>query len=469
MRAAAGRDRGEALTAWRGGVLYTGGDGWTPVTGHTIFTEDGRILAILPSLCDNARTLERKTPAERMHDLQGRYMMPGLINLHVHLNSGGRPAKKKMKPGDYIRLVHLASSNPVLKEAALRLTASHAKTLLMSGVTTIRTMGGIADLDTRIRDRILAGRLTGPRVLACNTGISVPGGHVAGSLAYPARSVSEAVDCVDRIASESTDLVKLMITGGIMDAERRGEPGALKMPPEMVRAACDRAHHHGLPVAAHVESPAGMIAALENGVDTIEHGALCPTGPEAPGMSADGEAVRTNARIMELFHETGASLVTTLSPVVPLSGLDPAFTHMREMDRYNSRVVLDGIAACARQCLEEGIPVGLGTDTGCPYVTQYDTWRELAYFHSFLEVTEQKALETATAGNARIAGIYDRTGSLEPGKSADLLILGRDPVRDLTALRDPEAVVARGILYDRPEIRRYPEIDTQLDTLYRKE
>lgn len=123
----------------------------------------------------------------------------------------------------------------------------YAKTQLLSGVTTIRTVGGIADIDTRLRGRIAAGKCDGPRILAADMAVSVPGGHMAGSLAYEATSAAQAAEDVRKIAQGKPDLIKLMITGGVLDAKKKGEPGELKMPPEYVRAACGEAHRLGLP------------------------------------------------------------------------------------------------------------------------------------------------------------------------------------------------------------------------------
>ena len=134
-------------------------------------------------------------------------------------------------------------------------------------------MGGLGDFDTRLRDEIAAGRASGPQILAANQGISVPGGHMAGSVAAAAHSTQEALELLARAEREGVDLVKLMITGGVLDAKEKGVPGELKMPPEMVKAVCEQAHRDGYTVTAHVESPEGVKVALRNGVDSIEHGA----------------------------------------------------------------------------------------------------------------------------------------------------------------------------------------------------
>ena len=133
-------------------------------------------------------------------DLKGEYVMPGLINLHVHLPSSGRP---KRKPTDPVKLVKLLTSNALFRRIVLAVCESLAKTELLSGVTTIRTVGGVMDVDTKIRDRVKAKKVVGPRILASNMAISVPGGHMADSLAYACRDEEEARECVRKIASEA--------------------------------------------------------------------------------------------------------------------------------------------------------------------------------------------------------------------------------------------------------------------------
>ena len=464
------RDRQKEYTAYTQGILLDGSRDMVPQTGQVVIVRGGRIEAVQPEG-------ELLPPGCEVVNLQGMYLMPGLINMHVHLNSGGKPSRRKKKPEDYVRLVRLATSTPVTRQLLRMRIRGLAAEQLQSGVTTIRTVGGIANFDSQVRDEAPrvplrqsgAGSIvsdlvhstgfkvpqvlvhsTGsmvPRILTSNTGISVPGGPVAGSLAYAARSAQEAAAYVDKIAQDEPDLIKLMITGGIMDAEKEGEPGVLKMPPEVIEAACSRAHELGFPVASHTESTEGVLAALRGGVDTIEHGAM-PT-----------------QEMMDLFHSRGAALITTLSPVVPLARLSEEVTHVRPMDRANAEIVLQGIIGCAVRALEEDIPVGLGTDAGCPYVTQYDTWRELEYFHRLCGVTNTFALYTATLRNAQIAGIDGETGSIEAGKSADLLVTAGNPLEHLRALRKPAMVVLRGQRIVSPQAKHFGEIDRALDEL----
>ena len=290
----------------------------------------------------------------RRIDLHGRYLLPGLINMHVHLAGNGKIQKKQR---DLETLVRRILSNPVSRAVAYRMVCSFARTELLGGVTTIRTVGGLDTFDTRLRDEIRAGRRIGPRVLAANEGISVPGGHMAGSVAIAARTVDEALAQVDAVHAQGADLVKLMITGGVMDATERGVPGEVKMPAGMVRAVCERAHALGYTVAAHTESTEGVRIALQNGVDSIEHGA------------------KPDEEILRLFHERGAFLCVTLSPALPYARFDRSVTHLTEVEQFNGNVVFEGMVACAKAALGHDIPVVLGNDVGCQWIAQYDFWR----------------------------------------------------------------------------------------------
>ena len=416
-------------------MLLDGSEHMTPRRGQAVLVDDDRIAAVLP---------ERDCSLEGFEviDLGGQYLMPGLINLHVHIPAGGKPSKKPM---DAKKSVKLATSNALTRKYIEYMYKSYCRTELLSGVTTFRSVGGIENYDTWIRDRIAAGKAVGPRILAGNMAVSVPGGHMAGSLAYEATPPAEAAAYVRKIAADKPDLIKLMVTGGVLDATVKGEPGVLKMEPALVKSACDEAHRLGFQVAAHVESPQGMRVALENGVDTIEHGA------------------KPDAEIIRLFRETGAVHVATLSPALPYALFDPEVSHVSETERFNGEVVFRGIVDCAKQCLANDIPVGLGTDTGCPYVTHYDMWRELQYFHKCCGVPNSFALYTATKRNAEIAGIGDVTGSIQAGRCADFIVCARNPLEDLTVLRNLSMVVARGTVIRDPKIKKMPQVEAELD------
>lgn len=416
------------------GILLDGKEDMTPQTDKIILIEGDKIQAIVSKDSDIS--------TYQIIDLEGKYVMPGLINLHVHLPASGKPKKKQ---SDNRKLVRIVTSNALFKKFAIKLCENYARTQLMSGVTTIRTVGGILNFDTLIRDSIKVGKCIGPRILASNMALSVVDGHMAGSLAYEVKSEEEARFYVNKVAQDNPDLIKLMITGGVLDAKVKGEPGELKMPPEYVKAACDEAHHLGLKVAAHVESSEGVRVALENGVDTIEHGAM------------------PDSEIIELFKKKKAVHIATLSPALPFALFDRSVSNTTEIEQYNGKLVFEGIIECAKQCLKEGIPVGLGTDTGCPYITQYDMWREMHYFHKYCGVSNAFALYTATKRNAEIAGIDDITGTIEANKMADIIVCAKNPLEDLTVLRNIDMVIHSGNLIHHPKVKKMAEVEKELD------
>lgn len=420
--------------AYINGKILDGDKDMQVKEGMVILTDGEKITGI-----------EKEVPSAadiKVIDLGGRYIMPGLINMHVHLAGNGKPRKKQR---DNEKLVKTLMGTALSRAVAYKIVSDFAKTELLSGVTTIRTVGGLGDFDTKLRDEVVAGKKTGPRILAANEGISVPGGHMAGSVAVAAGSIDEALKQLEHAENEKADLIKLMITGGVLDAKEKGVPGELKMKPEMVKAVCDKAHAAGYKVAAHVESPEGVKVALENGVDSIEHGA-----------KPDDEMLR-------LFKEKKAFLCTTISPAVPYALFDRSLTNATEVEQYNGNIVFEGIVECSKAALANDIPVVLGNDVGCPWITQYDFWRELCYFHKYTGVSNAFALYTATKRSAELAGIGDVTGSIEVGKCADMIVTKENPLDNLAALRNVDMVIARGRMIDKPKVKINKLVEQELD------
>lgn len=404
-----------------------------------VVNDEGRIAAI-------GAADEATAPANAQEiDLKGAYLVPGLVNLHVHLCGSGKPTSAGAA-GD---LIDKVVGNPIGMWYLRRIIKKHAQQQLASGVTTVRSVGdpGFADVD--VRDAINAGKYQGPRLLTSGVGVTVPGGHGAGLFAHIAKTPEQAREIVRDCFARKCDLVKLFITGGVFDAEKEGEPGVLRMSPEIAAAAVDEAHKLGMATAAHIESAEGVRVGLEAGVDTIEHGAdLTP-------------------ELIALFKENGvgrsSSLTCTVSPALPFVELDPKKTHSTEIQKVNGNIVYKGIVHAAQAALEAGIPVGLGTDSACPYVTHYDMWREVVYFERIIGAPRKLALHTATLGNARILGLGDETGSIEVGKAADLIVLDENPLDNLEALRQVKMVMARGKLVSGLSVKHLPELDHELD------
>lgn len=416
------------------GIILDGTRQMQPQKGLSVLVKDGKIIDLVPDTTDLSNY--------RVIDLHGHYLLPGLINMHVHLAGSGKPQKKQR---DNEKLVKTIMGSSLTRAVAYKMVAGFAKDELLGGVTTIRTVGGLGDFDTRLRDEIASGKKIGPRILASNQGISVPGGHMAGSVAIAAADIPDALRALERSEKEKVDLIKLMITGGVLDAKEKGVPGELKMPPEMVRAVCEKAHQDGYLVAAHVESPEGVRVALENGVDSIEHGA------------------KMDDAMIQLFKERGAFLCTTISPALPYAFFDRSITNATEVEQYNGKIVFEGIVDCSKAAIANDIPVVLGNDVGCPWITQYDFWRELYYFHKYVGVSNAFALYTATLRSAELAGIGTITGSIQKGKAADMIVTARNPLEDLRALRNLEMVFAGDTVIEHPKVKKRKQVEAELD------
>lgn len=377
-------------------------------------------------------------------DLCGKYMTPGLINLHVHLPGSG---KAPFKNSNSKKLVKLITKIPFLHPVGVMIGKKAAVTSLRSGVTTLRAVGGVSNFDTILRDKINKGKIEASRLYVANSAVSVPGGHMEGTVSVSCNSIEEAVKFVDKLAEQKVDLIKIMITGGVIDAEKRGEPGVLKMQPDMVKACCDEAHRLGYKVAAHVESNEGVKIAIENGVDTIEHG----------GQFDDED--------LNIVKDRNVSFVATFSPAVPLAILSDEETGCNEFARFNTRVVLKHILLGVKKALENDVPVGLGTDTGCPFVTHYGFYRELVWYKELTNVSNEYALYTGTLLNAKILGKDSEIGSIEEGKLADLVVFEKNPLEDLNNLQNPNLVMKDGKIVKNLKIKKDPFIISCLDKI----
>lgn len=297
-------------TAYTGAVILDGTETMQPQKDKVLLVGDGKILDII------AKKDWKPDEETEVVELHGAYLAPGLINLHVHLPGNGGASKK---PRDNKKLVKTLMSYRLSRRIVKNLCAKYAKIELYSGVTTIRCVGGIRDFDSQIRDEINGGKRIGPRMLVANTAITVAGGHMEGSVAKAVKNPKEAKNMVRKIARQNPDLIKLMITGGVLDGTVMGEPGQLKMSADIVEAACKEAHKLGYQVAAHVEGKEGLKVALQHGVDTIEHGA------------------EPDEEIIQLFQEHGVALVTTISPAIPFAKFEPKDSYATEMGQVNGK------------------------------------------------------------------------------------------------------------------------------------
>lgn len=376
-------------------------------------------------------------------DLKGRYLMPGMINAHVHLPGTGKPTNAS----EASDLAAKVDKSKIMQAVLGTVVKKNLLTTLNAGITTVRSVGEVSYRDLDNRNKINSGQYVGPRLLACGYGVTVHGGHTDGLMGIPCDTQQECIKVIQDNAAKGADWIKIFVTGGVFDATVKGEPGVVRMSYELAKASCDEAHRLGYKVASHTESTEGVRIALKAGVDTIEHGA------------------QMDQEIIDLYKENGSAVVCTIIPALAIAKLPGEMTKMDEVNRFNGEVVMNNIIESAKQALENDIPVGLGTDASCPYITHYALWREVYYFAKLCGASPAFALHAVTLKNAEILGISEITGSIEDGKCADLIVLDQNPLEDLTALRNVKMVMARGHLIREPKVKRIEYIDAELDKL----
>ncbi len=388
-------------------------------------------------------------------DLHGRYVMPGLINAHVHLLLSGKPMKAGVGGKSQDRAIKLLDTG-LGHRLVHAMVKRNAVTMLHSGLTTARALGDMFYSDVKLRDLIAEGKAEGPRLLVSGPIICVTGGH-GGSLGNVADSPWEARKRVRENIHHQVDLIKICSTGGVSDARKVGEAGRLQMTLEEISAVCEEAHKAGFMVASHTQSTEGIRLALQGGVDTIEH-----------GSSLD-------AQIIDLFLHNPKSLrgysclVPTLAPAIAIGRIDPALTKMKPVNIANSNIVYENMVKGMNQALAAGVKVGMGTDASLAYVTHYGAWRELYYMVKYAGFRPETAIQCATRVNAEILGIEDQTGTIEEGKSADLIVLDGNPLEDLRTLSAVRMVMAGARFIEKPRVRKRPKLDAVLDSLDGKE
>lgn len=386
-------------------------------------------------------------------DLTGKYVMPGLINTHVHLFADGKPftlsASEGMLQFAYNHILNTKFGKSVLKKRMKR----NALTALHAGVTTMRSVGEFFYTDVALRDEINANTFVGPNLLVSGFFLSVTGGHGAPYLALVGDSPWEARKNVRINVKHGVDLIKICVTGGVTDAKMVGEAGRLQMTVDEVAAICDEAHKLGLRVAAHVESTEGVRVALKGGVDTIEHGA-----------EMDDEIIglyKNNPNALNGY----TALIPTLQAAYPSASLDTSVTKVSATVKENSRLIYTSMLKSVHQAIEHGITMGVGTDAAMPFVTHYDMWRELDHYMRQTNLSTAQVIEMATRTNAKILGVDQVTGTLEVGKNADLIVLEHNPLERIEALSNVNMVMVNGNLIPTPSITRIPEVDQLLNSV----
>jgi imidazolonepropionase-like amidohydrolase len=328
-------------------------------------------------------------------DVEGRTLLPGLIDVHVHLSSLDLPG---LAPG--------------LEPYGLALAA---RRMLDGGITTVRDLGSYGRSLFELRDAIAAGLCPGPRLVLCGQIVAAtsPGGRAFPGMYREADGPDEMRKAVREQIRQGADFVKVMSTGALTVADE--DVGPAQVTREELDAVVDESHRLGLAVASHAEGADGIRLSVAAGVDTLEHG---ETGHEAP------EALAAMA-------ERGMILVPTLCvfDYVAASGAFPAWMQER------AKRLGESARRTVQAALRAGVPMAMGADAG----PHGENARELVLLAD-AGLTAEEGIVAATGTAARACGLTGETGTVEVGKAADLLVLEGDPLRDLRLILDPDRI-----------------------------
>ena len=377
-------------------------------------------------------------------DLKGSYVLPGLINAHCHLFGSGKPTKVMQLSEHTLKKLLQLLQTPLGIALSKKGMKKHALTALNAGVTTLRSMSEFLYLDVKLRKKIEEGKIIGPRILCSGKGIHPTGGH--GMLGFEVDSTAEIRKAVRRNIREEVDCIKILSTGGVMDARIVGEAGRPQMTIEEIETACIEAHRGKLLIATHCESTEGMREALLGGVDTIEHGA------------------EIKDELVSLFINNPNSLrgytalIPTISAGMGLATLPIKVTKITQIKLENAKLIEIGMIKGLQRAYIKDIKFGVGTDASVPYVPHYEVWKELKYLIKYTGMSTQEAIYFATQNNAEIIGIENITGSIEIGKSADLQVVLGNPLENIDYLGQVSKVLIKGYLIENPKVKKIKKL-----------
>lgn len=406
-----------------GSVLLVPGQ---PARGETtLVVHEGRIAEVLPGIVEPESIMTGKTGEPEIVDLREAFVLPGLIDAHVHLTfEHDADARMRRVSED---------------EAAAALRGSvYARRTLEAGITTVRDLGGGAAVFA-LRDAIAQGRIPGPRMLVAGHAITPTGGHgdrtngyredlfdEPGAYLGVADGPYEARKAVRAQVKRGADLIKLTATGGVLSNTSAGTE--LQFKDDELAEIVSTAHMLGRRVAAHAHGTNGVNAALRAGVDSIEHGTFL------------------DAASLELFKKSGAWYVPTVIAGVSVGERAklPGFYPPAVAEK--ARRVGPQVQDALRRAQAGGVRIAFGTDAGV--FPHGENARELGYMVE-AGLAPMDALRAATVGSAALLGIESETGTLEVGKQADLIATRRNALVDVSELSRVIFVMRGGSIYKR--------------------
>ena len=397
-----------------GAVLDCLGSG--AATEKTIVIVDNKIDAILNGYASPPDTAE-------LIDLRDQTVMPGLMDMHIHIEGELNPA----------RYVERFTMEP--QDVALRST-QYAQRTLMAGFTTVRDLGG-SGVNVSIRSAIDKGWIPGPRIYTTEKSIATTGGHAdptngvkselrgdPGPIEGVSNSPEDARKAVRQRYKNGADVIKITSTGGVLSVAKDGKGAQFTL--EEIEAVVSAAKDYGFVTAAHAHGPEGMMRAVQGGINSIEHGTMMT--PE----------------IMEEMKRRGTYLVATISAgkFTYEKALKPGF--FPEIIRPKALEVGPLIQETFGKAYKAGVKIAFGTDSGVSPHGQ--NAKEFEYMVE-AGMPEYEAIKSATVEASKLLRVFDQYGTLESGKMADIVAVKGDPLADITVLQDVSFVMKDGKVY----------------------
>lgn len=389
--------------------------GQAPRGPTTIFIADGKIAQIIPGIVSGPS-------GARVIDLSDKFVLPGLIDSHVHLESdaGGNAA-----------LIEEVTSSDAT--TAYR-TLGNAKKTLLAGFTTVRNLGDSTGATLALRDFAASGEILAPRIVDAGRSISTTSGHMDGtlSIAEDLHSALNQENLCDGVEScrhairmqirRGVDVIKIATTGGVNS--RIGAGLGRQIFDDEVKALVDTAHLYHKKVAVHAHGDDGINAALAAGADSIEHGTML------------------NDESIKLFKKAGAYYVPTLSTVngyIERLKANPNAYAPDVLEKVKWRISVTGKSL--EKAYPAGVKIAFGTDAGVSKHGHNADEFEMLVKHG---MSPMAAIEAATVNAAALLGVDKDVGTLEPGKAADIIAVSGDPLSDVTVLKSVRFVMKGG-------------------------
>jgi imidazolonepropionase-like amidohydrolase len=396
-----------------GELLATPGD--EPLKQQTVVIVDGKITLVKAGFM----APDQFDPKARLMDLSKHFVMPGLMDMHVHLQG-------ELGPNNDSEKLRFSQADNLVRSAYF------AKKTLLAGFTTVRDLGGSAEQSFALRDGIAKGWLPGPTIVAAGSNVAVTGGHgdVDGMSPdlldiHTEQTICDGpFDCrraTRRAIKYGADVIKITSTGGVLSDTNTGT--GQQMADDELREVVNAAHALGRKVASHAHAAAGINAALRAGVDSIEHGSY-----------ADQESIR-------LFKQSGAYLVPTLMAGDTVVSMAKNTNFLSPIIRAKAIKVGGDMIANFKRAHESGVKIAYGTDSGVS--AHGNNGKEAVLMHKAgMSVTD--ILVSATVNAADLIGKSQSTGTIAAGKDADIIAMATSPYRDINAVLDVGFVMKAG-------------------------